>query len=117
MLILYPLNFQVFVYLASQHLKELNLWTEDAPLIQIGNSGFNSFTQKDFLTQNAKSVKLEVKNDTKKKSKGILKNKVNICDTSCINYCDTRTFFLTPLKKKKESEFKKIDFKTICKVL
>ena len=108
-------NFQVFYYLSSQHLEELSQWTEDAPLIQIGNSGFNSFTQTDFLTQYEKNLQLEVK--TKKKSKSILKKKVNFCDTSCIDYRDTRAFFLTPLKKKKENEQKKIDFKTICKVL
>ena len=103
-------NFQVFYYLSSQHLDELSQWTEEAPLIQIGNTGFNSFTQTDFLTQYEKNLQLEV-------SKSILKKKVIFCDTSCINYCDTRAFFLTPLKKKKENEQKKIDFKTICKVL
>ena len=108
-------NFQVFYYLSSQHLEELSQWTEDTPLIQIGNSGFNSFTQTDFLTQYDKNLQLEVKN--RKKSKSILKKKVKFCDTSCINYCDTRAFFLTPLKKKKENEQKKIDFMTICKVL
>ena len=68
----------------------------------------------DFLTQYEKNLQLEVKS---RKKKSILKKKVNFCDTSCVNYCDTRAFFLTPLKKKKESEQKKIDFKTICKVL
>merc|ERR1712228_170144 len=97
---------KVFFYLSSEHLDELSQWTEDAPLIQIGNSGFNSFTQMDFLTQYEKSLQLEVKSKTKNKS--ILKKKVNFCDTSCINSCDTRAFFLTPLKKKKESEEKKI---------
>jgi len=108
---------KVFLYLASQHLEELNQWTKDAPLIQIESLGINSVTQMDFLTQYERSLQLEVTNNNRKKTKSILKKKVNICDTSCINYCDTRAFFLTPLKKKKESEYKKIDLKTMCKVL
>ena len=96
-----------------QHLEELRQWTEETPLVHIGNSRFNRFTKTDFLGQYEMNLQVEVK----KKSKGIIKKKVNFCDTSCINYCDTRAFFLTPLKKKKENEHKKIDFKTICKVL
>ena len=106
----------MFLYLASQYLEELNRWTNEAPIIQIGSSGFNSFTQADFLTQYEKNLQLEVKKNAKMKNKNILKKKVNFHDSSCINYSDTRAFFLTPLKKKKESEHKKNDFKTICKV-
>ena len=114
---MYSFYFQVFLYLANHHFEELNQWTKEAPLIHIGSLGINSVTQMDFLTQYERSLHLEAKNNTKKKTKSILKNKVNNCDTSCINYCDTRAFFLTPLKKKKESEYKKIDIKTMCKVL
>jgi len=108
---------KVFCHLASEHLIELNRWTEDAPIIQIGGGGFNGFSQTDFLTRYERNWELEEKEKDKKKRKGILKKKVNFCGDNCINYCDTRAFFLTPLKKKKDSEHVKVDFRSICKVL
>ena len=110
-------SFQVFLYLASQFLEDLNHWTNEIPLIQIGRSGLSSCTQTDFFTQYEKDLQLEVKKNAKIKSKNIQKKKVKFNGSSCINYCDTTAFFLTPLKKKKESEHKKSDFKTICKVI
>ena len=108
---------KVFCHLASEHLIELNRWTEDAPIIQIGGGGFNGFSQTDFLTRYERNWELEEKEKDKKKRKGILKKKVNFCGENCITYCDTRAFFLTPLKKKKDSDPMRVDFRNICKVL
>ena len=108
---------QVFYHLASEHLVEVNRWTEDAPIIQIGGGGVNGFSQTDFLTRYERIWELEEKEKFKKKKKSFLKKKVNFCGENCINYCDTRAFFLTPLKKKKDNEHTKVDFKSLCKVL
>ena len=102
-------HLQVFCHLASEHLVELNRWTENAPIIQIGGGGFNGFSQTDFLTRYERNWELEEKEKDKKKKKSILKKKVN--------FCDSRAFFLTPLKKKKDNEHAKVDFKSLCKVL
>jgi hypothetical protein len=110
-------HLQVFCHLASEHLAELNRWTEDAPIIQIGGGGFNGFSQSDFLTRYERNWELEKKEKDKEKKKSILKKKVNFCGENCINYCDTRAFFLTPLKKKKDIDHAKMDFKSLCKVL
>merc|ERR1719483_894283 len=109
---------KVFGHLAGEHLSELNKWTEDAPIIQIGGGGFNGFSQTDFLTRYEKNWEAEeIEEKEKKKKKSILKKKVNLCGDNCLNYCDTRAFFLTPMKKKRESEHVKLDCKSICKVL
>ena len=78
---------------------------------------FNSIKQTDFITQYEKNLHFEEMKKTKKKQKNLLKKKVNFCDTSCMNYCDTRALFLTPLKTRIEKDQKKIDFKTMCKVV
>ena len=109
--------FQVFGYLTRQHLEELNQWENVVPSIQIGSMSFNSIKQTDFITQYEKNLHFEEMKKTKKKQKNILKKKVNFCDTSCMNYCDTRALFLTPLKTRIEKDQKKIDFKTMCKVV
>ena len=83
-------------------------------LIQIGGGGFNGFSQTRFLSSYGSNWELEQKEKLKKKK---LKKKVNFCNSSYINYCDTNSFFLTPLKKKTVIDKDKIDFKSICKVL
>ena len=107
----------MFCHLANDHLEELNRWTEDAPIIQIGGGGFNGFSQTDFLTRYERNWEQEEKEKKKEKKKSILKKKVNFCSDNCINYCDTRAFFLTPSKKKRERDQAKVDIKSLCKVL
>ena len=107
-------HFQVFLHLANQHLDEINQWSNDIPLIQIGEGGFNGFSQVGFLSSYGSNWELEHKEKSKKQK---LKKKVNFCSSSYINYCDTNAFFLTPLKKKNVMNKNKIDFKSICNVL
>ena len=105
--------FQVFCHLASQHLDEINSWSSDPPLIQIGGGGFNGFSQSTFLSNYETNWDLEQKDKKKKKKK--LK-KVNFDTQSYIN-CDTKAFFLTPLKMKNVISKEKLDFRSVCKVL
>ena len=93
---------------------EINQWSNDPPLIQIGGGGFNAFSQTSFLSSYNSNKVLESKEKSKKQK---LKKKVNFCSSSYLNYCDTNAFFLTPLKKKTVTQKDKVDFKSICKVL
>jgi len=104
---------KVFYHLANEHLDEINQWSNDPPLIQIGGGGFNGFSQTGFLSSYGSNWELE----QEKKKKQKLKKKVNFCNSSYINHCDTKSFFLTPLKKKTEAHKDKIDFKSICRML
>ena len=106
--------FQVFCHLASQHLDEINSWSSDPPLIQIGGGGFNGFSQSTFLSNYETNWDLEQKDKKKKKKKKL--KKVNFDTQSYIN-CDTKAFFLTPLKMKNVISKEKLDFRSVCKVL
>jgi len=64
----------VFCHLAAQHLEEINSWTNDPPLIQIGGGGFNGFSQSSFLSNYASNWELEQKEKKKKKK---LQKRVN----------------------------------------
>jgi len=105
---------KVFCHLASQHLDEINSWSSDPPLIQIGGGGFNGFSQSTFLSSYASNWELEQKEKKKKKKK--LQKKVNFVNQSYIN-CDTKAFFLTPIKMKNVIPKEKLDFRSVCKVL
>ena len=72
------------------------------------------FSQNVFLSSYGGNWELEHKQKSQKQK---LKKKVNFCNSSYINYCDTNAFFLTPLKKKTLTQKDKVDFKNICKVL
>jgi len=105
---------KVFCHLASQHLDEINSWSSDPPLIQIGGGGFNGFSQSTFLSNYETNWDLEQKDKKKKKKKKL--KKVNFDTQSYIN-CDTKAFFLTPLKMKNVISKEKLDFRSVCKVL
>ena len=107
-------NFQVFLHLANQHLDEINQWSNDIPIIQIGGGGFYGFSQNGFLSSYGSKWELEHKEKSKRQK---LKKKVNICSSSYINYCHTNAFFLTHSKNKIVIQKDKVDFKSICKVL
>ena len=62
----------MFCHLANDHLEELNRWTEDAPIIQIGGGGFNGFSQTDFLTRYERNWEQEEKEKKKEKKRSIL---------------------------------------------
>ena len=104
---------QVFYHIASEHIDDTNQWSNNPPLIQIGGNGLNSFSQNGFLSSYGSNWQLK----QEKKNKQKLKKKVNFCDSSYINHCDTKSFFLTPLKKKTEMHKDKLDFRTICRML
>ena len=93
---------------------EINQWSNDPPLLQIGGGGFNGFSQTSFLSSYNNNQVMEVKEKSKKQK---LTKKVNFCSSSYINYCDTNAFFLTPLKKRTVTQKDKVDFKSIRKVL
>jgi len=105
---------KVFLHLANRHLDEINQWTTDPPLIQIGGAGFGGFSQAGFLASYGSNWDME---PTEKRKKKRIKKKVNFCTSNYINFCETNAFFLTPLKKKPVIHKDKVDFKTICKVL
>ena len=43
---------------------------------------------------------------------------VSLCTDSYSSYCDTRAFFLTPVRSKsREKAANKVDFRSICKIL
>ena len=105
---------QVFLHLASHHIDAINQWSNDPPLIQIGGGGFSGFSQTGFLANYGTNLELEEK---EKKRRQKLKKKVNFCSSSYINCCDTKSFFLTPLKNKTVMHKDKVDFRAICKVL
>ena len=42
-------------------MEEINSWTNDPPLIQIGGGGFNGFSQSSFLSNYASNWELEQK--------------------------------------------------------
>merc|ERR1719483_446618 len=65
---------KVFYHLANEHLDEINQWSNDPPLIQIGGGGFNGFSQTGFLSSYGSNWELE---EEKKKKKQKLKKKVN----------------------------------------
>ena len=113
---------QVFLHLANQHLDEINQWNNQIPVINIGGGGlhgfqgfhgFERFSKSQFLTNYNSNLSLEYK-DVRKKN---FKKKVNFCASSYINYCDTSSLFLAPLKKKSLSNKNNVDFKTVCRVL
>ena len=55
--------------------------------------------------------------EKEKKKKRKLKAKaaaVSLCGDSYTNYCDTRAFFLTPVKSKTKN---KVDIRSVCKIL
>ena len=55
--------------------------------------------------------------EKEKKKKRKLKAKaaaVSLCGDSYTNYCDTRAFFLTPVRSKTKN---KVDFRSVCKIL
>ena len=55
--------------------------------------------------------------EKEKKKKRKLKAKaaaVSLCGDSYTTYCDTRAFFLTPVKNKTKN---KVDFRSVCKIL
>jgi len=105
---------KVFCHLASQHLEEINSWSADPPLIQIGGGGFSGFSQTEFLSTYATNWDLEHKD---KKMKKKMNKRVNFSNQNYIN-CDTKAFFLTPLKKKSViDKGKMLDFKSLCRVL
>ena len=103
----------MFCHLAAQHLEEINSWSNDPPLIQIGGGGFNGFSQSSFLSNYASNWEIEQKEKKKKKK---LQKRVNFVNQSYI-HCDTKAFFLTPLKMKNVIPKEKLDFKSVCKVL
>ena len=114
--------FQVFLHLANLHLDEINQWNNQIPVINIGGGGlqcfqgfqgFERFPKSGFLTDYNSNWSIEYKDKQKKK----LTKKVNFCSSSYINYCDTNSLFLTPLKKKSLAHKNNVDFKTICRVL
>ena len=106
--------FQVFLHLANQHLDEINQWSNDIPQIEIGGRIFDGFSQNVYLSSYGSNLELK---HTEKLKKQKLKKKVNFCNSSYINFCDTNAFFLTPLKNKNVINKNKVDFKSICKVL
>ena len=85
----------------------------DPPLIQIGGGGFNGFSQSSFLSNYASNWELEQKEKKKKKK---LQKRVNFVNQSYI-HCDTKAFFLTPLKMKNVIPKEKLDYRSVCKVL
>ena len=114
--------FQVFLHLANLHLDEINQWNNQIPVIDIGGGGlqafqgfhgFEKFSKSQFLNNYNSNLSLEYKDNRKKN----FKKKVNFCASSYINYCDTNSLFLTPLKKKSLSNKDNVDFKTVCRVL
>ena len=116
------LLFQVFLHLANLYLDEINQWNNQIPVLNIGGGGlqgfqgfqgFERFSKSGFLTDCKSNWSIEYKDKQKKK----LKKKVNFCSSSYINYCDTNSLFLTPLKKKSLAHKNNIDFKTLCRVL
>ena len=60
--------FQVFYHLATQHLDEINQWSKDPPIIQIGGGGFNGFSQTRFLSSYGSNWELEQKEKLKKRN-------------------------------------------------
>ena len=109
----FSLLLQVFCHLAGQHLDEINSWSSDPPLIQIGGGGFNGFSQSTFLNNYANNWELEQKEKKKKKK---LQKKVNFVNQSYVP-CDTKAFFLTPLKMKNVIPKEKLDLKRVCQLL
>ena len=59
--------------------------------------------------------------EKEKRKKRKLKAKaaaVSLCTDSYSSYCDTRAFFLTPVRSKsREKAANKVDFRSICKIL
>merc|ERR1712127_1009383 len=101
---------RVFQHLASQHLASVSQWSSDPPLIQIGGGGgWQGFSQSDFLTRYERNCR------RKKKRMKAKAAAVNLCSNSYSSYCDTRAFFLSPVRKKSANQ--KLDFGTVCKIL
>ena len=43
---------------------------------------------------------------------------VSLCSDSYSSYCDTRAFFLTPVRSKnRDKAANKVDFRSVCKIL
>jgi len=110
---------KVFYQLATQHLSSVSDWNEDPPIIQIGGGRFTTCSQADFLTRYERSWEGEEKEARRKKRK-LQKQRlgVSLCTDSYSSYCDTRAFFLTPVRSKsREKAANKVDFRSICKIL
>ena len=87
-------NFQVFCHLASQHLDEINSWSSDPPLIQIGGGGFNGFSQSTFLSNYETNWDLEQKDKKKSLCKFIKDSSLGECRNGdiCPYSHETRLF-------------------------
>jgi len=101
----------VFLSLSTQHLELLNQWDTPPPPTQIGGGVYSGGTLLPSYTSNWEGETKLVARKNK------FKKKVNFCNSSYINHCDTRAFFLSPLKKKTVIQKEKVDFKNICRVL
>ena len=59
--------------------------------------------------------------DARRKKRKLQKQRlgVSLCTDSYSSYCDTRAFFLTPVRSKssREKAANKVDFRSICKIL
>jgi len=111
---------KVFYQLATQHLSSVSEWSEDPPIIQIGGGRFTTCSQADFLTRYERSWEGDEKEARRKKRKLQKKQRlgVSLCTDSYSSYCDTRAFFLTPVRSKSSSKAaNKVDFRSICKIL
>jgi len=110
---------KVFYQLATQHLSSVSEWSEDPPIIQIGGGRFTTCSQADFLTRYERSWEVDEKEARRKKRK-LQKQRlgVSLCSDSYSSYCDTRAFFLTPVRSKnRDKAANKVDFRSVCKIL
>lgn len=106
---------KVFSHLTSLHMASLEQWSSDPPLIQIGGGGRAGISQADFLTRYERNWQLEEKEKRKSRKLKARVKAVSLCSDSYSSYCDTRAFFLTPVRKKSPPH--KGDIKSVCKIL
>ena len=71
-----------------------------------------------FPSRYEKNWQAEEKEKRKKRKLKAKAAAVSLCNDSYSSYCDTRAFFLTPVRSKnRDKAANKVDFRSLCKIL
>ena len=73
-----------------------------------------------FTSRYERNWEAEEKEKRKKRKLKAKAAAVSLCTDSYSSYCDTRAFFLTPVRSKsssRDNKVNKVDFRSICKIL